>query len=72
MLLSDSPAYKPTGSLGKAVKKAQSPFPNSPRKRVVFVKRLSSQFITNSLDDKPKAVPTALPEETKSSVITFL
>ena len=65
LLSSDSPAYKSTWSLGKAVKKAQSALPNSPRKRAVAVKKLSLQFITDSVDAKPKAGLTVLAEETK-------
>ena len=65
LLSSDSPAYKSTCSLGKAVKKAQSALPNSPRKRAVAVKKLSLQFITDSVDAKPKAGLTVLPEGTK-------
>ena len=65
LLSSDSPAYKSTCSLGKAVKKAQSALPNSPRKRAVAVKKLSLQFITDSVDAKPKAALTVLPEGTK-------
>ena len=72
LLSSDSPAYKSTCSLGKDVKKAQSAFPNSPRKRAVVVKKLSLQFSTYSVDSKPKAGPTALPEETKLSTIDIL
>ena len=71
LLSSDSPVYESTCSLGKAVKKAQSAFPNSPRKRAVIVKKLSLQFSTYSVDSKPKAGPTALPEETKLSTIDF-
>ena len=65
LLSSDSPAYKSTWSLGKAVKKAQSALPSSPRKRAVAVKKLSLQFITDSVDAKPKAGLTVLAEETK-------
>ena len=54
----DSPAYQSTCSLGNAVQSA--------------LKKLSLQFNTYSVDSKPKAGPTALPEETKSSVIKFL
>ena len=65
LLSSDSPAYKSTCSLGKAVKKTQSVLPNSLRKRAVAVKKLPLQFITDSVDAKPKAGLTVLPEETK-------
>ena len=71
LLSSDSPAYKSTCSLGNAVKKAQSVWPNSPHKRAVIVKKLSLQFSTDSVDSKPKAGLTALPEKTKSPSINF-
>ena len=65
LLSSDSPPYKSTWSLGKAVKKAQSALPNSPRKKAVAVKKLSLQSITDSVDAKPKAELSVLAEETK-------
>ena len=71
LLSSDSSACKSTCSLGKAVKKAQSAFPNSPSTRAVVVKKLSLQFCTDSVDSKPNAGLAALPEETKSSAINF-
>ena len=71
LLSSNSPAYKSMCSLIKAVKKAQSVLSNSPCKRAIVVKKLSFQFSADAIDSKPKARPTALPEETKSSVIDF-
>ena len=71
LLSSDSSACKSTCSLGKAVKKVQSAFPNSPPERAGVVKKLSLQFSTDSVDSKPKTGLTALPEETKSSPINF-
>ena len=58
-------------SLIKAVKKAQSVLSNSPCKRAIVVKKLPFQFSADAIDSKPKARPTALPEETKSSEINF-
>ena len=57
-------------SLSKVVKKAQSALSNPPCKGAI-VKKLSFQFSAGAIDSKPKARPTALPEETKSSEINF-
>ena len=64
LLSSSSPAYKSMCSLSKVVKKAQSALSNPPCKGAI-VKKLSFQFSAGAIDSKPKARPTALPEETK-------
>ena len=67
-----SPSYKPLSTLTKAVKKAKSALPNSPRKRATVVKRLSlkagCQEATFSLT---KQGGTALSKELKAAVIEF-
>ena len=67
-----SPCYKSLASLSKAVKKAKSALPNSPRKRATVVKRLSMEAgCEEAIFPLLKEGFTALSKVVKDAVIEF-
>ena len=66
------PGYQSLSTLSKAVKKAKSALPNSPRKRAMMVKRLSSEAgCQEATFPLIKQGGTALSKELKAAVIEF-
>ena len=67
-----SPAYKAVSTLSKAVKKAQSALPKSPRKSATVVKKLSMEAgcLEVAYPQKQEG-PTSLPEHLKADVTDF-
>jgi hypothetical protein len=73
--LAESPAYKSASSFGKAVKRAQSHLPTSPRKRQKVVQKLVVKFLPLSRsmpDDSAKSVPhNKITEDDAKEVTAF-
>ena len=70
--MTTSPAYKAVSTLSKAVRKAQSALPKSPRKRATVVKKLSMEAGCLEVAYLQKQEgPTSLSEHLKAAVTEF-